>query len=221
MVNYKTLPVGSNPPKEVYAIIEVPRGERNKYEFDPDLNVFKLDRVLHSSVHYPTGYGFIPQTLAEDGDPLDVMVMTHGETFTGCLIEVRPVGMLKMRDDKGLDHKILSVPINDPMYTHVRRLGDLPAHLPSEIEHFFSIYKELEGKHVESFGWYDFFTAEQTILESMKAYKQSLNKIVKPGKKEDKVVKKTAKKLASVTKNVPAANNKKKDQVPAPKVDVE
>lgn len=205
MVNYKTLPTGANPPKEVNAIIEVPRGERNKYEFDPDLCVFKLDRVLHSSVHYPTGYGFIPQTLAEDGDPLDVMVMTHGETFTGCLIEVRPVGMLKMRDDKGLDHKILSVPINDPMYTHVRRLGDLPSHLPSEIEHFFSIYKELEGKHVESFGWYDYFTAEQTIIDSMKAYKDSLSKT---GKASKTTSKKTTKKVATGTKDISDGDTK-------------
>jgi len=173
MVNYKDLPSGVNPPKEVYAVIEVPKGERNKYEFDPELGVFKLDRVLYASVHYPTGYGFIPRTLAEDGDPLDVMVMTHGRTFTGCLIDVRPVGMLKMRDDKGLDHKILSVPIHDPMYSHVRRLSDLPSHLPTEIEHFFSVYKELEGKAVESFGWYDFFTAEQTIIEAMRAYNEA------------------------------------------------
>jgi inorganic pyrophosphatase len=176
MIDFKSLPTGQNPPKILNAIIEVPRGERNKYEFDPDLGVFKLDRVLYASVHYPTGYGFLPRTLAEDGDPLDIMVMTHGRTFTGCLIEVRPVGMLKMSDDKGLDHKILSVPINDPIYSSVRRLADLSSHLPTEIEHFFSVYKELEGKAVESFGWYDFFTAEQTILESMKAYTEAYEK---------------------------------------------
>jgi len=192
MIDFKSLPPGKNPPKVLNAIIEVPRGERNKYEFDPDLGVFKLDRVLYASVHYPTGYGFIPQTLAEDGDPLDVMVMTHGATFTGCLIEVRPIGMLKMSDDKGLDHKILSVPINDPIYANVRRLADISSHLPTEIEHFFSVYKELEGKAVESFGWYDFFTAEQTILESMKAYKAALEE--KEGKKKDKKKSKSGKK---------------------------
>lgn len=192
MIDFKSLPAGKNPPKVLNAIIEVPRGERNKYEFDPDLGVFKLDRVLYASVHYPTGYGFIPQTLAEDGDPLDVMVMTHGATFTGCLIEVRPIGMLKMSDDKGLDHKILSVPINDPIYANVRRLADISSHLPTEIEHFFSVYKELEGKAVESFGWYDFFTAEQTILESMKAYKVALEE--KEGKKKDKKKSKSGKK---------------------------
>lgn len=192
MIDFKSLPAGKNPPKVLNAIIEVPRGERNKYEFDPDLGVFKLDRVLYASVHYPTGYGFIPQTLAEDGDPLDVMVMTHGATFTGCLIEVRPIGMLKMSDDKGLDHKILSVPINDPIYANVRRLADISSHLPTEIEHFFSVYKELEGKAVESFGWYDFFTAEQTILESMKAYKAALEE--KEGKKKDKKKSKSGKK---------------------------
>ncbi|MDX2130097.1 MAG: inorganic diphosphatase [Chloroherpetonaceae bacterium] len=166
MINYKTLPVGDKAPKEVHAIIEVPKGERNKYEYDPKLGVFKLDRVLYSSTHYPTSYGFIPSTLAEDGDPLDVLVMTHGATFTGCVIDVRPIGLLKMRDDKGLDDKILSVPVNDPIYKNIRRLSDISPHLPTEIEHFFSVYKELEGKHVESFGWEDYFVAERKITES-------------------------------------------------------
>lgn len=192
MIDFKSLPTGKNPPKILNAIIEVPRGERNKYEFDPELGVFKLDRVLYASVHYPTGYGFLPKTLAEDGDPLDIMVMTHGSTFTGCLIEVRPIGMLKMSDDKGLDHKILSVPINDPTYSNVRRLADLSSHLPTEIEHFFSIYKELEGKSVESFGWYDFFTAEQTILDSMNAYSEVYEPVEK--KKKEKKKQKSSKK---------------------------
>lgn len=171
MIDFKNLPTGVNPPKDVNAIIECPKGERNKYEYDSKLGVFKLDRVLYASVHYPTAYGFIPNTLAEDGDPLDVMVMTHGETFTGCLIEVRPVGMLKMRDDKGNDDKILAVPIHDPIYNNVHRLADLPPHLPNEIEHFFNVYKQLEGKAVESFGWEDFFMAERSILDSVKRLK--------------------------------------------------
>lgn len=190
MIDYKNLPLGKKSPKEVNAIIEVPKGERNKYEYDVELGVFKLDRVLYASVHYPTAYGFIPNTLAEDGDPLDVMVMTHGTTFTGCLIEVRPVGLLKMRDDKGMDDKVLSVPVNDPIYNSVRKLADLPPHLPNEIEHFFTVYKQLEGKHVESFGWHDFFVAERAIItaaerlsESKSASKKSENsKAQKNGK---------------------------------------
>ncbi|PIO48828.1 MAG: inorganic pyrophosphatase [[Chlorobium] sp. 445] len=174
MIDYKSLPVGKHPPKEVNAIIEVPKGQRNKYEFDPELGVFKLDRVLYSSVHYPAAYGFIPNTLAEDGDPVDVLVLTHGEIFTGCLIEVRPVGLLKMRDDKGMDDKVLSVPINDPIYNNIRRLADVPPHLPSEIEHFFSVYKQLEGKQVESFGWHDFFVAERAILQAIDRKKEQL-----------------------------------------------
>lgn len=174
MIDYKSLPVGKHPPKEVNAIIEVPKGQRNKYEFDPELGVFKLDRVLYSSVHYPAAYGFIPNTLAEDGDPVDVLVLTHGEIFTGCLIEVRPVGLLKMRDDKGMDDKVLSVPINDPIYNNIRRLADVPPHLPNEIEHFFSVYKELEGKQVESFGWHDFFVAERAILQAIDRKKEEL-----------------------------------------------
>ncbi len=172
MIDYKNLPVGKHPPKEVNAVIEVPKGQRNKYEFDPDLGVFKLDRVLYSSVHYPAAYGFIPSTLAEDGDPVDILVLTHGEIFTGCLIEVRPVGLLKMRDDKGMDDKVLAVPINDPIYNSIRRLADVPPHLPNEIEHFFSVYKELEGKHVESFGWHDFFVAERAILQAIDRKKE-------------------------------------------------
>jgi inorganic pyrophosphatase len=173
MPNYKMLPLGKNAPKVVNAIIEVPKGERNKYEYDFELEVFKLDRVLYSSVHYPTSYGFFPNTLGEDGDPLDVMVMTHGATFTGCLIEVRPLGLLKMRDDKGNDDKVLSVPVNDPMYSNVRQLSDLPAHLPEEIEHFFTVYKQLEKKHVESFGWHDFDAAEQSIMDAAARLKSS------------------------------------------------
>ncbi|MGQ9804667.1 MAG: inorganic diphosphatase [Chlorobiales bacterium] len=179
MIDYKSLPIGKNVPKEVNAVIEVPKGERNKYEYDPELGIFKLDRVLYASVHYPTAYGFIPNTLAEDGDPLDVMVMTHGATFTGCLIEVRPVGLLKMRDDKGMDDKVLSVPVNDPIYNNVRKLADLPPHLPSEIEHFFTVYKQLENKQVESFGWHDFFVAERAILSAMERLKDIKDKATK------------------------------------------
>jgi inorganic pyrophosphatase len=191
MIDYKKLPTGKQSPKVVNAIVEVPKGERNKYEYDPELGVFKLDRVLYSSVHYPTSYGFIPNTLAEDGDPLDVMVMTHGATFTGCLIEVRPVGLLKMRDDKGNDDKVLSVPINDPIYNNVRKLADLPPHLPAEIEHFFTVYKQLEGKHVESFGWHDFFVAEREILNAVQRLKDSY-------KSGEKSAKKTPSKKASL-----------------------
>lgn len=197
MVDYKLLPIGKKTPKEVNAVIEVPKGERNKYEYDPELGVFKLDRVLYASVHYPTAYGFIPNTLAEDGDPLDVMVMTHGATFTGCLIEVRPVGLLKMRDDKGIDDKVLSVPVNDPLYNSVRKLADLPPHLPSEIEHFFTVYKQLEGKHVESFGWHDFFVAERAILSAMERFNDMKAKKTQNGKASKAVKTKSAKKASA------------------------
>lgn len=193
MIDYKLLPIGKKVPKEVNAVIEVPKGERNKYEYDPELGVFKLDRVLYASVHYPTAYGFIPSTLAEDGDPLDVMVMTHGATFTGCLIEVRPVGLLKMRDDKGIDDKVLSVPVNDPIYNNVRKLADLPPHLPSEIEHFFTVYKQLENKQVESFGWHDFFVAERAILLAMERLKDMKDIKDKVTKSQNGKASKTAK----------------------------
>ena len=116
MTNYYQLPPGPDVPHVVNAVIEIPKGSAHKYEYDKELNVFKLDRTLYSPVHYPGAYGFIPRTLAEDGDPLDVVVIIDGPTFTGCLIEVRPLGVLVMRDDMGLDHKILAVPTNDPPY---------------------------------------------------------------------------------------------------------
>src|SRR5512136_922753 len=114
-------------------VIEIPKGSRNKYEYDEQLGTFRLDRVLYSSVHYPTDYGFVPNTLAEDGDHLDVLVIVTEPTFTGCHILVRPVGVLSMRDEKGVDAKILAVPVRDPRFDGYIELGSLPGHLLLEI----------------------------------------------------------------------------------------
>jgi inorganic pyrophosphatase len=137
----------------VPVIIEIPKGSRNKYEFDHVTGRIKLDRMLFSAVQYPTDYGFIPDTLAEDGDPLDAMVLLGEPTFSGCLIETRIVGLLRMTDDKGPDEKLLTVPLYDPQWNHIHRLSDVPEQWRREIHHFFAIYKELEGRPVTVEGW--------------------------------------------------------------------
>src|SRR5579883_3597824 len=118
----------------VEAVIEIPSGSRNKYEYDHQRGIFRLDRVLYSSVHYPTDYGFIPDTLADDGDPLDALVIVQEPTFPGCLIPARPIGMLDMYDDKGEDEKVLAVPLGDPRFDGVTTLDDVSPHLLLEIE---------------------------------------------------------------------------------------
>lgn len=136
-------------------VVEIPRGSRNKYEYDPETGRFFLDRMLFSSVHYPADYGFVPQTLARDGDPIDALVLVGEATFPGCVIEVRAVGVFEMRDEKGPDEKILCVPLHDPQWNHIRTLDGVPPHLLREIEHFFEVYKDLEGKETRVEGWRD------------------------------------------------------------------
>jgi inorganic pyrophosphatase len=136
------------------AVIEIPRGSRNKYEFDHETNALKLDRFLFSSVVYPTDYGFFPKTLSLDGDPLDAMVCVSEPTFPGCLIDVKPIALFRMEDDKGIDDKVLCVPYQDPGWNHMEVLEDIPSQLRDEIAHFFSIYKDLEQKKVTVDGWY-------------------------------------------------------------------
>jgi len=140
-------------PHLVKVTVEVPKGCRNKYEFDHETQRIKLDRVLFSAVHYPADYGFIEGTLAEDGDEVDVLVLISEPTFSGCLIEARPVGVLQMKDEKGIDNKILAVPEKDPMWNHISDIHEIPPHLLAEIENFFLTYKKLEAKVVISDGW--------------------------------------------------------------------
>ncbi len=146
------------------AVVEIPRGSRNKYEYDHGEGVFRLDRVLYSSVHYPTDYGFIPGTLAADGDPLDVMIIVEEPTFPGCRVRVRPVGVLIMADEKGRDEKILAIPEADPRFADIRDLSDLPHHWLREIENFFTIYKQLEpDKATTVAGWRDASEAREIV----------------------------------------------------------
>lgn len=173
--NLIDLPPGADPPRLVNAIVEIQQDGSNKYEYDKDLGLFKLDRVLYSAVHYPMGYGFIPGTQADDGDPLDVLVMTRQPTFTGCLVEARPIGLFRMHDEKGEDEKILSVPAVDPRFSEVEKLEDMRPHRLREVEHFFSIYKDLEDKQVEIIGWENRDSAYEAIERAIAAY-QALKK---------------------------------------------
>jgi inorganic pyrophosphatase len=133
--------------------IEIPSGSRNKYEYDHRRHRFVLDRVLYSSVHYPCDYGFIEGSLADDGDPLDVLVVISEPTFSGCVVRARPVGVLDMADDKGHDYKILAVANDDPRWDETDALEDLSPHRLREIENFFETYKTLEGRQTDVTGW--------------------------------------------------------------------
>ena len=146
----------------IEVFVEIPRGSRNKYEIDKVRGVLTLDRVLYSSVHYPTDYGFFPDTWALDDDPLDAMVCVSEPTFPGCEIDVKPIALLRMRDDKGIDDKVLCVPRTDPGWNSLEVLEDIPQGLRDEIAHFFSIYKNLERKQVEVDGWY---SREEALAE--------------------------------------------------------
>lgn len=156
----------------VTAFIEIPQGSRNKYEFDEAAGAFRLDRVLYSSVHYPTDYGYIPGTLAEDGDHLDILVVVFEPTFPGCLVEARPLGGLDMADEKGSDFKVLAVPVGDPRFAHVRSLTELGDHWLREIETFFATYKLLEPKQTEVLGWHDEDEARQVIERCRRRYEE-------------------------------------------------
>lgn len=170
MTNYLSLPIGENAPDEVNTVIEIPRGQTNKYEYDKELHVFRLDRNLYSPVHYPGDYGFIPSTLSDDGDPLDVLVLVDAPSFTGCLMTVRPIGFLEMVDQGQGDEKVLAVGTNNPIYKNVRDYGELYPHLVRGIEHFFAIYKELEAKTTRIVGWHDAGGARELISECQTRY---------------------------------------------------
>jgi inorganic pyrophosphatase len=153
------------------AIIEIPKGSRNKYEYDHESHAIKLDRFLYSSVVYPTDYGFVPDTLSLDGDPLDVMVCVSEPTFPGCQIDVKPIALFRMEDDQGVDDKVLAVPCTDPTWNKLDKLEDLAKQLQDEIAHFFSIYKDLEQKKVVVHGWYSREDAVKEIAASRKRFK--------------------------------------------------
>ena len=164
------IPSGTNPPDELNVIIEIPRGSRNKYELDKETGLFRFDRLLYSAVHYPGDYGFIPRTLAGDDDPLDVLVMTTEPTFPGCLMAVRPIAVFEMQDEKGVDEKILGVPIKNLRFNHFKDLTNVGDFFLREVEHFFEIYKELEGAETTVLGWAGLDRAREIIVESQATY---------------------------------------------------
>ncbi len=171
-VNLFHLPPGDRAPEQVRAVIEVPMGASNKYEYDEQLGIFRLDRVLYSPMHYPGDYGFVPGTLADDGDPVDVLVMMNRATFPGAVLRARPLGYLEMADEKGSDQKILAVPVDDPRYDSTRHLDNVSRHRLREVEHFFRIYKELEGKHTQVDGWHGMDETYALIVRAIQSYRE-------------------------------------------------
>ena len=159
-----------------HCLVEIPKGSRNKYEWDEELQAIKLDRFLFVSVVYPTDYGFIPETLGEDGDPLDAMVVVTEPTFPGCVIPVKVIALFRMRDDKGVDDKVVCVPEHDPNWRHVERLEDLSETLRDEISHFFSIYKQPEGIAVKVDGWFPRDQALEIIDEAKARFRDGKKK---------------------------------------------
>lgn len=156
----------------ITVIVEIPKGSRNKYEYDFKRKMVKFDRMLFSAMHYPSDYGFIVDTLAQDGDPLDALVLVWEPTFPGCVIDAKPVGLFKMWDEKGPDEKILCVPILDPLWNYIENLSDVPPHLLKEIEHFFAVYKDLEEKKTGVEGWEDREAAIKIIKDAQERYRR-------------------------------------------------
>lgn len=171
---YMHVSPGPEIPDIVHAIVEIPKGRRSKFEVDKETGIIRLDRYLYSSAHYPGDYGFIPQTLAEDGDPLDVLVMVNEPTFSGCLIEARVLGLFRMTDKGDNDFKVLAVPNTDPIFSDYRDMWRVPPHYLREVEHFFGTYKQLEGNNmVETLGWEGADAARHEIEACIERYKQS------------------------------------------------
>lgn len=173
MDSYLELPIGNKSPEIVTAVIEVPQDGTNKYEYDSNLNVFVLDRFLHSPVHFPGDYGFIPQTMAQDGDPLDILVLGDTPVFPGCVYNARPIGLFLMLDQGVCDEKVLAYATANPRVRDIESYTQVPPHILLEIEHFFSVYKDLEGKQTKVMGWKDRDEAFEVILSSHERFAHS------------------------------------------------
>ncbi|MBU6374994.1 MAG: inorganic diphosphatase [Bdellovibrionales bacterium] len=164
---------GKGLPGEVLAVIEIPQGSRSKFEIDKPSGLIKLDRLLYGAMHYPVNYGIIPQTLGEDGDPLDILVMTQAKLFPGCLIDARVIGVMHMLDQGVADDKIIAVATRDVTVAHIQKIEDLPASYRIELDHFFERYSELEGKTVTISGFEASAVAHQIIQSSLERYQKS------------------------------------------------
>lgn len=174
-MNIKDLPIGKDFPEVFNAVIEIPKHSRNKYEYDEELDIIKLDRVMHSPLIYPADYGFVPETRAEDGDHLDVLVLTGSPAMTGTMLEVRPVGVMHMKDGGIHDEKIITVQANNPRYVEIKDLGDLREHTLLELKHFFEEYKRLENKNVEIDGFEDRATALEIVKRTHEEFLKETN----------------------------------------------
>lgn len=168
------IPIGEAAPAQIPVIVEIPKGSQNKIEFDKERGVFMLDRVLFSPMHYPGDYGIVPQTLGEDGDPLDALVLVSYPTYPGILIDARPIGVLHMQDNGETDDKILAVPVTDTRFADVTNIGDIQHPVRAEIAHFFQVYKELEGKKVVIGGWDEAQVAEEVITAAIARYQEQI-----------------------------------------------
>ncbi len=163
---------GKNIPDEVNTIVEIPKGSKNKYEIDKETGMIALDRVAHTAQDFPFDYGFVPQTLWDDGDALDVILLTTYPLHPGILVRVRPVALMGMIDSGDSDDKLIAVPVEDPRWDHVKDLGDINKHTIKEMEHFYSTYKKIQGKEVEVTGFKGVDVAKEAIERSQKLYKE-------------------------------------------------
>ncbi len=167
---YDNIPEHYITPDRFRAIIEIPKGGKSKYEIDKVTGLLKLDRILYTSTHYPANYGFIPRTLSEDGDHLDVLVLCTEALVPLCSVDVYPIGVLIMLDQGKRDEKIIAIPFGEPQLNAWKDLSDIPPHMFAEIKHFFSVYKELENKQTEAEAFHGAAEARQTIRDCMDAF---------------------------------------------------
>ena len=163
-------------PEKFIAVIEIPKGSKNKYELDKESGLLRLDRILFTSTHYPANYGFIPRTYADDGDPLDVLVLCAEPIYPMTLMQVYPIGVMRMLDGGKMDDKIIAVPVSDPTYAGIDSIDSLPAHIFDEIMHFFSVYKQLENKETAVKSLFGRKKAEEIIAEAIAFYKETFEK---------------------------------------------
>ena len=163
-------------PDDFAAIIEIPKGSKCKYELDKSTGLLKLDRILYTSTHYPANYGFIPRTYADDGDPLDVLVLCSEAIYPMTMMRVYPIGVMRMLDGGKMDDKIIAVPVSDPTYAGIDSIDSLPAHIFDEMMHFFSVYKQLENKETAVKSLFGRKKAEEIIAEAIEFYKETFEK---------------------------------------------
>jgi inorganic pyrophosphatase len=168
--------IGKKVPEELNVIVEIPKGSKNKYEIDKETGLIALDRVAHTTQDFPFDYGFAPQTLWDDGDALDVLLLTTHPLQSGILVRARPVGLMKMIDGGDIDDKVIAVPVDDPRWTHVKDLSDINPHILKEMEHFYSTYKKIQNKEVKVTGFEKKDAAQKAIKRSQELYKKEFSK---------------------------------------------